>query len=59
MSGADYQGGTTNGGTTGSKSSSSRSSRHGSGPGGLHSYSRGGIANINMNRGQLGETLYG
>ena len=52
-------GSSTKGGSKGSKSSSSRSSRHGSGPGGLHSYSRGGIANINMNRGQLGETLYG
>ena len=50
-SGPDYQGGDNNndGGSTSnqsSKSSSSRSSRHGSGPGGLHSYYRGGIASL-------------
>ena len=56
-SGPDYQGAkntmTSNqsydGGSTSNqsnKSSSSRSSRHGSGPGGLHSYYRGGIASL-------------
>jgi len=51
-SGPDYQGGdnnNNNGGSTGSKSSSkssSRQSRQTSGPGGLHSYYRGGIASL-------------
>ena len=51
-SGPDYQGGdnnNNNGGSTSSKSSSkssSRQSRQTSGPGGLHSYYRGGIASL-------------
>lgn len=51
-SGPDYQGGdnnNNNGGSTGSKSSSkssSRQSRQTSGPGGLHSYYKGGIASL-------------
>ena len=39
-----YNGGSTS--NQSNKSSSSRSSRHGSGPGGLHSYYRGGIASL-------------
>ena len=39
-----YDGGSTS--NQSNKSSSSRSSRHGSGPGGLHSYYRGGIASL-------------
>ena len=45
-SGPDYQGDDNNNTGNTSSRSSSRSSRHGSGPGGLHSYYRGGIAGL-------------
>ena len=58
MSGADYYGGQgdRDGGGGGDTESQTNSQ---AGVGGFADYAKGGIAGINRNRGQLGETLYG
>ena len=61
---APYTGGQVHGNGGGSTNTTSGSVKEGAfgaydGSPGRKDYDRGGIANINMNRGQLGETLYG